>query len=243
MSIEFYYNHHYLGNVNYTCTGNFVLQANINYWGIVQPNIRYYLDWNFNFLYNPNPNNPYRIVFILESPSFSEFDVFGQALNPLNGLSGNRFDRHIRDILQRLIQNNQQHNIYEITIINPVRYECDCSHFLNNMISNDPLPQNTVINFSKDRNATNQIWRMLYNNHNGPNEEQFFIQYLNNNHFDAIVNCCTGKCVSQYKNVLTNLNGCNLNSFNDLKAMVRTTIFNLGLQNCYYCELNHPIAW
>lgn len=241
MSIEFYYNHHYLGNVNYPCTGNFLLQANINYWGIVQPNIRYYLDRNFNFTNNPNPNIPYRIAFILESPSFSEFDVFGQALNPLNGLSGNRFDRHIRDILRRLIQNNQQHSIYEITIINPVRYECDCSHFLNNMIPNNLLPQNTVIHFERDRNATNQIWRMLYNNPIGPQEQNIFVQSLQAGHFDAIINCCTGRVLPQYGHFVS-INP-SLHGNNDLKEMVRTTIYNLNLNNVLYCELTHPSTW
>lgn len=241
MSIKFFYKDKYLDTINYACTNGLNLEANISKWKIVKPCRRYYIDRNFNFVKKACLFSIFRIAFILESPSFAEFDCFGKPLHPLNGISGIKFDKNIRNVLKKIL-GNLHGNFFEINIVNPVRFECDCCHYLNNMIPNNPISSKSKFVFSKDRRATDQIWKMLFNNAKGPNEEKNFRHYLRTEKFNAIVNCCTGARIKSY-NTLLPINTCKSNKIADLKGIVRETILNLKLPSCYYCELEHPIVW
>ena len=217
----------------------------ISNWLIVANQKRCYVFYNGNnFVYNyPVVTNQIKkIAIIVESPHKNEFDLAFNPIRPLNGSSGRRFDSKICDVLDILKNNTMLKfttGFYEIKIFNPVRYQASCYHFFHNLIPNqNPVAQN---NYTLDRKFTNFVWKILYNDQNGPREENNFTNDIMFYSPDYIINCCTG----EYKNGHTLSSS---KSKSDLKKIVRNSLYNcssnhnLSWNNIYF-EYYHPCKW
>lgn len=226
--------------------------VNIYLWPQVENEIRLYC----KFISNNNLNfqiisreqckneNIKKLIIIVESPHKDEFDSLFKPIRPLNGRSGNKFNNMILMKLDSWFKNNQpicENDVFEIHIVNPVRYQTSLYHYLNGMIPYDK-PVNSYTNIdSIDENLRNEVWIFLF-----PNVEKDFINYINMVNPTYVVNCCTG-VVNKKFSTFTSIKGIKTVRKNakKLKLLVRQSlVMNPNEKiNFDYIEDSHPCSW
>lgn len=225
--------------------------VNIYLWPKVENEIRCYCEYrnnNFIFISPLNGNNiKYKKIFIIvESPHKDEFDSIFCPIRPLNGSSGFKFNNNILNKLNIWFNNSNLINIgdlFEIHIVNPVRYQTSLYHYFNSKIPYD-IPNNNYNYNQINSYIRDETWRILFAVQSIRDD---FLNYLNKYTNDKklfIVNCCTGYVKNKY-NTFTQL-GLIKNvrkNTKKLKLLVRDAI-KLGCNsNNYYMEDIHPICW
>ena len=242
--VNFSANQNYQININ-SIPQNQTIIANIFNWPKVSDQIRGYFERVNGNLWQPVPKpisekNIKRLALIIESPHKDEFDNIFNPLCPLSGKSGKKYADFICDKWFN-IPNNDDIDIIEIKIFNPVQYQTSLYHFLNGKIEYNNYGN---YNYKKlDKNLRNQVWKFLFINCNLLND---FTIRINNYNPDYIVNCCTGttnNSLSKFKN--SNKKTRYYKKSKNLKAHVRHVILSTlqNQKNVQYLEDAHPCSW
>lgn len=205
------------------------LVAHIDTWPCVPDQVRGYYEYkNGVFVKVGTPRAlKYKVALVVESPHKDEFDVAFNPIAPLNGTSGENYNRHITKYMGKWFVNNpnvkiQDGECFEVYVMNPVQYQASLYHFLNDMISRNKSG-NTTQYTSIDDNLRDKVWEFLFD---ACGLKTTFIDRLKKYGPDYIINCCTGGNKSQ-----------------SLKSTVGTEITTNPAWSSIYQTDNHPSSW